>query len=181
MIVSAHDGYPRWLNSGADFIEIDVRRDARGVFILSHDEPKPGTKNPTLDEVVRAAAGRIRIQLDLKESVHELELIERCPLDRIVVTTGNMESIQRIKERYPEVRAGLTKQFVEETTADFIALDHHHATEEALAFCAGYRIPVWVWTVDDKREMRRFMSDPRIEGIITNRPDEALKLRTARS
>jgi len=40
---------------------------------------------------------------------------------------------------------------------------------------------VWIWTVDDKRLMRRFIADPRVAGLITNRPDRALKLRSARS
>jgi glycerophosphoryl diester phosphodiesterase len=67
------------------------------------------------------------------------------------------------------------------TDADFIALDHQYASEEALTFCERNRIAVWLWTVDDKRLLKRCMRDRRIEGLITNRPDLALKLRRARS
>ena len=41
--------------------------------------------------------------------------------------------------------------------------------------------PIWVWTVDDANLMRRLMQDTRVECLITNRPDLALQLRTARS
>jgi glycerophosphoryl diester phosphodiesterase len=185
LIVSAHDGYPRRVDSGADFIEIDIRRDAQGVFILSHDEPRPGFKYPTLHEVLERARGKIGIQLDLKESDYEDELIDEaltvCPIDRLVVTTGSRESIAAIKAKHPQVRAGLTRSYVEQTDADFLALDQQHADEEALAFCELHSIALWVWTVDDKRLMRRFIEDRRIAGLITNKPERALKLRKARS
>jgi glycerophosphoryl diester phosphodiesterase len=181
VIVSAHQGYPRWINSGADFIEVDIRRSGAGEFIVSHDETKPGANHVTLREVLENAAGRVGIQLDLKEPGYELELIGPCPLDRLVVTTPDRESIVKIKTAYPQVHVGLTRQYVEETDADFIALDQRHATDEALDFCAQRAIPIWVWTVDDEKLMKRFVADRRVAGLITNRPDLALRLRSARS
>ena len=185
LIVSAHQGYPRLLNSGADFLEIDVRRIEDGVIVISHDEPRRGGKHPTLDEVLEAAAGRIGLQLDLKEAGYEVELIrsalERLPPDKLVVTTEIENSIRVIKEQFPEIRAGLTTRRIEPNQADFIALDQQYVSADALALADRYGIKVWVWTVDDRRLMERFVSDPRIEGLITNRPEEALKLRSARS
>ena len=185
LIVSVHRGYPRWVNSGADFIEIDVRRNADGVYVVSHDELQPGTEHPTLDEALDAAAGRVGVQLDLKENGDDLEVVQaalgKCPADRLAVTSGLSESIRAIKDRFPGVKAGLTRQHVEQTDADFIALDQGYATDEALDFCARYAIPVWVWTVDERKQMTRFIKDKRVAGIITNRPDLALRLRRDRS
>jgi glycerophosphoryl diester phosphodiesterase len=183
LIVSAHQGYPRWVNSGADFIEIDVRRNADGVFVVSHDDLKPGAKHLTLDEVLDVAAGRVGIQLDLKEVGDEIEVVraalEKC--DRLAVTSPFYESIRTVKDRFPQVVVGLTRQYVEQTDADFIALDQRHATDDALDFCARHSIPVWVWTVDERKLMERFVRDKRVAGLITNRPDQALRLRTERS
>lgn len=185
LIVSAHQGYPRWLNSGADFIEIDIRRARDGVIVVSHDEPRPGDKGVTFHEVAESAAGRIGLQLDLKEPGYEVDLIrsalERLPAAKLVVTAEMDESIRLIKERFPEIRAGLTRQRVEQNHADFIALDQRYASNDALDLCERYGIKVWVWTVDDKRLMQRFVNDHRIEGLITNRPDLAVRLRSARS
>jgi glycerophosphoryl diester phosphodiesterase len=185
LIVSAHQGYPRLLNSGADFLEIDVRRTKDGVIVISHDEPRPGGKHATLNEVLDAAAGRIGLQLDLKEPGYEVDLIraalERLPPNKLVVTTEMEDSIRLIKEHFPEIRAGLTTQRVERNHTDFIALDQQYASDGALATAERYGIKVWVWTVDDRRLMERFINDRRVEGLITNRPEEALKLRRARS
>jgi glycerophosphoryl diester phosphodiesterase len=170
VIVSAHDGYPRFLHSGADFIEIDIRRGAGGEIILAHDEPRPGDRHPTLDEVLADIEGQTGLHLDLKESGFETELLAtvlaRLPPDKVVVTPDFAESVRAIKERFPGVRV---------SPIDFVAVDH-----DKLAGNSGLRLPIWVWTVDEKRAMKRYMKDARIEGIITNRPDLALKLRKAR-
>ena len=181
LIVSAHQGYPRWVNSGADFIEVDIRSTSDGTFIVSHDAPRPGAHLVTLDEVLDAARGRVGLHLDLKEQGNEIELVRfvlaRCPIDKLVVTTEESESIRKIKRSFPQLRVGLTTRQVDRSDADFVALDQQYATEDALN--AG--VPIWVWTVDDTKLMRRFIADRRIEGLITNRPDVALKIRTARS
>ena len=185
LIVSAHQGYPRLLNSGADFLEIDIRRTEDGTLVISHDEPRPGAKHVTLNEVLDAAAVRIGLQLDLKETGYEVELIrsalERLPPEKLVVTTEMEDSIRLIKDQFPEIRAGLTTQRVEPNHANFIALDQRYASDDALATAERYGIKIWVWTVDDRRLMERFISDRRVEDLITNRPDVALKLRRARS
>lgn len=172
-LISAHAGYPRWVRSRADFIEIDVRRDNRGEIIDSHDEPQARTRYSTLDEILEAAAGRIGLHLDLKERGYEVELLrralERFPPDKIVATPDFLEATHTIKAEFPKVRV---------SPIDFVVLDQQNATEEVLD---SYKLPVWVWTVDQPSLMRRFLADPRIECLITNRPDVALKLRSRKS
>jgi glycerophosphoryl diester phosphodiesterase len=175
VLISAHAGYPEWLDSGADFIEVDVRRNDDGIFIVSHDPPKVGIEYATLDEVIEGAQGRIGLQLDLKESGYEIELVKRCAPENLVITTEDIESIRRIKQGFPQVRCGLTARTVERTEADFVSIDQQYVTDE------HYPVPIWVWTVDDEKLMERFIADPRVECLITNRPDLAIKLRSARS
>jgi glycerophosphoryl diester phosphodiesterase len=180
LIVSAHNGYPHWVNSGADYIEVDIRRTPQGVIVLAHDVLQPNRKYVAFDEVLEAVAGKIGLQLDLKETGYELELIERAleklPSESIAVTTDVGESLRRIKETFPNVRTGLTRRHAEPTDADFISLDERYATVDDLHF----GIPIWVWTVDDRRRMEYFINDS-VAGLITNRPDRALELRSARS
>jgi len=167
VIVSAHDGYPRHLNSGADFIEVDIRRDADGVIVLAHDELEAGRRYPTFDELLRALPDGVGLHLDLKEKGFELELMSRAP-ERVVVTPDFVESVEVIKRHHPRVRV---------SPLDFVALDQAKANEQTLNVAK----PVWIWTVDDERLMKRFMKDKKVEAIITNRPDLALRLRSARS
>jgi glycerophosphoryl diester phosphodiesterase len=181
VIVSAHNGYPHWLNSGADFIEVDIRRTSQEVIVLAHDVLQPARKYVELDEVLDAACGKIGLQLDLKEEGYEVALmnrvLEKCPPDKVVVTTDKAESLRKIKAAFPKVRTGLTRRHVEATDADFIALDQAYVTDQALSF----GVPIWLWTVDDTRLMERIFKDGRAAGLITNRPDRALRLRLGRS
>ena len=184
VIVSAHDGYPRWVDSGADFIEVDIRRAPDGAIVLAHDELEPGGTYVRLEEVLDAACGRIGIQLDLKETGYEVELmrmaLNKCPAPKLVLTAESPASARIVKERFPAVQVGITAKDVKATHADFTPLEQGNASEEALEFCAMNAIPVWVWTVDDRRAMKRFIRDERVAGLITNRPDVALKLARSR-
>jgi len=180
VIVSAHNGYPHWLNSGADFIEVDIRRTPQEVIVLAHDGLQPARKYVELDEVLDAACGKIGLQLDLKEEGYEIALLnrvlEKCSPDKVVVTTDKAESLRKIKAAFPKVTTGLTRRHVEPTDADFIALDQAYVTDQALSF----GVPIWLWTVDNRRLMERIFKDGRAAGLITNRPDRALRLRTGR-
>ena len=180
VIVSAHDGYPRWVDSGADFIEVDVRRSPEGVIVLAHDEVQPGVNYPTFKAVLDHTCGRIGIHIDLKEAGYEVDLIrmalEKCTAQNLVLTSESPDSVRTVKELFPEIRTGITAKDVKATGADFTPLDQRFADDEALDYCSRNHIPVWVWTVDKRRQMKRFIEDGRIEGIITNRPDLALRL-----
>ncbi|HET7419359.1 MAG TPA: hypothetical protein VFL27_03165 [Candidatus Dormibacteraeota bacterium] len=168
MLISAHAGYPRWIDSGADFVELDIRRDDQGVIVDAHHPPAPGERHATYDEILARTAGRIGLHLDLKEAGFELELVaralERFQPDRIVVTPDFESSARTIKEHFPPVRVSPT---------DFVTLDQ----KNPVVYTGK---PVWVWTVDDPRRMARLMDDTAVECIVTNRPDLALKLRRAR-
>jgi glycerophosphoryl diester phosphodiesterase len=183
VLVSAHDGYPRWTGSGADFLEIDVRRAPDGTIVLSHEEVKPGAVHVPLDEALRSARP---LQLDLKERGYEVEVMRQAlrthRADQLVVTTANDESVRSVKDHFPDVRAGLTLgerlgsstlERIEGCRADFIAVD-----ERYLRWFDPAPRPVWVWTVDDERKLRHYLKDHRIEAVITNRPDLALWIRS---
>lgn len=173
MIVSAHDGYPRWVDSGPDFIEVDVRLDHRHKIVLAHDAVKWWKRHVTIDELLQRVSPSVGLQLDVKETGFEGELMHkvlaRWSADKIVVTPEIASSAEAIKSSFPQVRV---RPF------DLITLRAADATQEALS---AARLPVWVWTVDDPIQMERYIGDGRVAGLITNRPDLALRLRSARS
>jgi len=123
----------------------------------------------TFEQVLQAAAGRIGLHLDLKETGFEVELVtralERFPANKVVVTPDFEESARLIKQNFPDVRV---------SPIDFVTHDQQYPLRDEGR-------PIWVWTVDDPNLMRRLNNDPRVECLITNRPDLALRLRTARS
>jgi glycerophosphoryl diester phosphodiesterase len=219
----AAERYSRAIALGVDFVELDVRRTADGVYVNYHDDLVPsghttssvkhadletevGDDVLTLDELIDLVAGRAGLHVDLKEPGHEAHIV-RAVLDRaagarVVFTTGEVESIRLIKERFPGVSAGLTlgtdmrnanawktagerlselfpTARLKRSQADFVAAHKQLARIRMLRYCARKRIEAWVWTVDEEAEIARFMADERVTALITNRPDIALKLRSA--
>jgi glycerophosphoryl diester phosphodiesterase len=215
------DSFRRAMDIGADYVELDVRRTRDGVQVVWHDERLPsgmpvaavtsreyehelGDQALTVERLYAAAGGRARVQIDLKEQGYEADAValalEHLPPDQLVITTLEDASVRAIKERFPDVRVGLSLgrdvsrrsraarvavrlselapgPRLRRCLADFVSVQHRLADAAVLRWCARNRVPAWVWTVDDEPRMRRYLRDPRVEVLITNRPDLALSIR----
>ena len=219
----AAERYDRAIGLGVDYVELDVRRTADGLLVNYHDDLTPSGRPPssltyadlkaelgaellTIEELLDVVAGRVGLHVDLKEPGDQGDLITRL-LGRkagahFVVTTGDVESIRAVKERFPEIQAGLTlgtdmrdahawatmtERLAElfpgarlkRSRADFVAAHQQLARLRLLRYCTSKRLPVWVWTVDEEKEIKRFMRDPRVTTLVTNRPDIALRTRAS--
>ncbi|TMD32697.1 MAG: glycerophosphodiester phosphodiesterase [Chloroflexi bacterium] len=165
-----------------------------------------GAQLLTVDEVIELVDGKVGLHVDLKEGGEELEVVRyieaRCAHSEVVFTTGGDDAVRAIKDQIPQARAGLTlgedlegappwravrvrlsELFpgprLRRSRADFTAVHKRLAGVRVLDYCARKRMPAWVWTVDDEVEIARFMRDPRLTVLITNRPDIALRFRKA--
>ena len=220
--VSAADRYRHAIELGVDFVEFDVRKTRDGVMVIHHDDrtvsgravrdltygelaEELGPEALTFDELLDVAARRVGLHLDLKETGYEAEVVraalDRSPLDRLVITSGDA-AIQTIKERFPEITAGLSigedidglapwlslrvrlselfpRGRLKRSHADFLAVHQQLAGLTVLRYCEREGIPAWVWTVDDEPGIARFLADPRVTTLITNRPDIALSIATS--
>jgi len=235
-LISAHRGscgiaglpaaerYDRAIALGVDYVELDVRRSADGLFINYHDGVTPsgratnslaysdlkaelGDEMLTLDELLEVVGGRVGLHVDLKEPGEEGDIVRTLLSHkagaRFVVTTGEVESIRAVKDQFPDVQAGLTlgtdmrharvwataserlaELFpgprIDRSLADFVAAHQQLARIRLLGYCKRKRLPIWVWTVDETDEIARFMRDPRVTTLVTNRPDVALGCRAVR-
>lgn len=61
--------------------------------------------------------------------------------------------------------------------ADWAAVNHRLARAGVLAPCHRAGIRTMIWTVDEEAEMKRWLDDPRVAVLITNRPARAVALR----
>ena len=196
----------RRTRDGATVVVHDDRtasgRDVRGLTYHELAE-ELGPEAMTLDDLLDVAAGRVGLHLDLKETGYEAEIVraalDRSPAERLVITSDD-EAIHTIKEQFPHVRAGLSigeevdrlapwmklrvrwselfpRARLERSHADFVAVHQQLADLTVLGYCARHGMAAWVWTVDDERGIARFLADPRVTTLITNRPDVALRLR----
>jgi glycerophosphoryl diester phosphodiesterase len=218
----AADRYGRAIALGVDYVEIDVRRSADGVYVNYHDDRTPsgravaelsygalkqelGSELLKVDEVMELVDGRVGLHVDVKQAGDEaatVRLIQTGCAHSPVFFTGGDDSIRAIKETFPAARAGLTlgedlegappwrylrvrwsELFpglrLRRCHADFAAVHQRLAGIRVLDYCARAHMPAWVWTVDDEESIARFIRDPRVAVVITNRPDLALAVRSA--
>jgi len=184
------DAFVSAIAMGADAIETDVRRSSDGRLVLAHD-PLPAVTPPGLVELadlVEMAAGRIRLDVELKEPGYEqqaLDALEPRP-EGLLVTSFLPEVIAAVRELDPAVRTGLIVGPWDESPDRFARADecgaevlvpHIDLVDEALrdeAIRRGRRLVVW--TVNERELLQRALADPAIGCVITDVPDLALAL-----
>jgi len=196
------EAYENALTTGTDYIEFDIRRTRDGDLVVFHDahtanRPVAGM---TYDELCAAAGYRVPLVRELMKA----EII-RLALDLLgpgnfVATTLVDASIFRIKKSFPEVTTALSiGRDLREVArlmrlpmrarelypigrmracgADWLAVHRRLARANVLRLCGRLGVPAMIWTVNGEPEMRRFLADPRVSVLITDRPRHALRLR----
>lgn len=191
---------------GCDAIEIDVRRTADGQIVLVHDarvrlrtvnrldhqqlqsRMKAG-QAPLLEHALARAAGRIRVDIELKEDGYVADVMDAVqrhlrPGD-YVVTSFHDRILAQVRRHTPEARTGLLlaprrhkdlERRIATAGATFIA-PHVSLTRTALfPWAADRGLALWVWTVNDRRLLRTAIHDARVAAVITDEPERALVL-----
>ncbi len=204
---------------GADMLEFDVRRTKDNVLIVYHDEMIQGdsikdltygaisqtARNqgfdiPMVEEVLKRARGKIKLDVELKEEGYEKEIVELVlgyfEEDRFVMTSFNDASLGVIKERYPDIKTGLIlgreipsthirTRFQElfpmkrckDAKADLLVAHLKLLRVGFLERARRSHLPVFVWTVNDEETIWKLLHDRRVYAIITDKPDLAVSLR----
>jgi len=156
---------------------------------------------PLLAEVLDLCQNRIHLDVELKEMGYEPQVLEMLlhyfDPDRFVVTSFHPFTLKRIKRRCPEVTTGflfsdvtadvcrslrwgakMVRDRIRNMKVDFVAPDWQLLDAKILAQTLGDDRPIWVWTVNDEAVMQSLLRDLRIGGIITDRPDIGMQIRS---
>lgn len=218
--LSSAERYRSAVALGVDFVEIDIRRTTDGVFVNVHDDCTPsrravrdlsyaelegelGAELTSVEDLISVIDGKTGLHVDVKEEGYEADIVRFIKAgfrqSELVFTSGD-DPIRVIKQRFPDVRTGLSLgddldgappwRYVQvrlgelfpgnrlrRSLADFVAVHERLARIRVLDHCARARMPAWVWTVDEEEQISRFMRDPRVAVLITNRPDIAMRFR----
>jgi glycerophosphoryl diester phosphodiesterase len=167
-----------------------------------------GYEVPKAADVMRLIAGNALGHLDLKDTGGEEEIVELAQAilgpGQFIVTTLEDPSVAAVKARFPGVPTALSLGRGLNATcwpqqaavrrselfpmtraracgADWVAVNRQLARAGVVARCHRAGIRTMVWTVDDDREIRRWLADPRVDVLITNRPEYALRVRAGRA
>jgi glycerophosphoryl diester phosphodiesterase len=203
------------IDVGADMIEFDVRRTRDGELIAFHDAAvggapvggltrddiaaTAGVRPPLLTDVLRACAGRIKLDVELKEDgyVADAMAVLRAGFDpaQLVVTSFRPAVVAQAKQSFPEVKTGLLVGdggslanlrarrrelypvgLAQRVRADYLAPHYRLAGLGVLGRAAAAGLPCLVWTVNSPALIRRYATDPRVAAIITDVAAQAVAI-----
>jgi glycerophosphoryl diester phosphodiesterase len=203
------------IDVGADMIEFDVRRTRDGELIAFHDavaggapvsgltrdeiEAAAGVRPPLLAEVLRVCAGRIRLDVELKEDgyVRDVMAVLRTAFDpaQMIVTSFLPAVVLQAKNVFPEVKTGLLVgdggpltdlparlrelypvDLAKRVRADYLAPHYRLAAFGVVRRAAAAGLPCLLWTVNSPALIRRYAADPRVAVIITDVAAQAVSI-----
>ena len=195
------------IDVGADMIEFDVRRTREGELIAFHDaavggvpvsglsrdeiQTSAGVRPPLLTEVLRACAGRIRLDVELKEDgyVADVMAVLRAGFDpaQMIVTSFLPTVVAQAKDAFPDIKTGLLVgdggsladlparlrelypvDLARRVRADYLAPHYRLAAFGVVRRAAAAGLPSLLWTVNSPELIRRYAADPRVAAIITD-------------
>jgi glycerophosphoryl diester phosphodiesterase len=203
------------VNMKAEMMEFDVRRTADGVFVIHHDPDFDGRKIrgmteseirgrsgdagytiPTMVEILDLCAGKIPLDIELKESGYEEqvlnEILEVIEPDQFIITSVHDSAIRKVKDLRPDVRTGfilsshprwqlLTKLYpgrkAKQAGADVLVVSNKLLKVGFLSTTQDLGYPIWVYTVNERHEFWKLVREERVTAIFTDRPDLGLLLR----
>lgn len=207
--------FRRAVELGADGVELDVHRTADDVLVVRHDAGTPAgvlseltssevraalPEVPRLDEVLDVCAGRL-VNVEIKNVPGEgdwdpthraasllVELLgARDGRDRVLVSSFDLASVDRVRSLSPAVPTGLLTWGTDPLEGLAIAETHGHvALHPDVRSVAGHSpgaivtrahergLQVNVWTVNDPHELAS-LAAAGVDALITDLPDVALR------
>src|ERR1700757_4115992 len=195
------------IDVGADMIEFDVRRTRDGELIAFHDavvggapvsgltrdeiEAVAGVRAPLLAEVLRACAGRIRLDVELKEDgyVRDVMTVLQAGFDpaQMIIRSFLPAVVAQAKSVFPEVKTGLLVGdggpltdlparlrelypvgLARQVRADYLAPHYRLPALGVVRRAAAAGLPCLLWTVNSPALIRRYAADPRVAVIINH-------------
>jgi glycerophosphoryl diester phosphodiesterase len=210
------------IDDGAQFAEIDVQLSRDGVLVVTHDSDfsrqagvarkvwemdyeeiraieltREGMTEPeyvpTFEEVLKAARGRIRINIELKYyGDHQPHLAERVVEavraldmeDQVIVQSLHYAGLQEVRQLAPNIPIGylfsVNAREPARLDVDFFSVQLGRVDHDFIHSAHRRGLEVHVWTVDDPADMQRLI-DLGVDNLITNRPREALALARAQA
>jgi len=150
---------------------------------------------PTLEEVLRLTSGKIKLDIEVKERGFEPEVLDTVlryfKYRNFFISSFFSSVIKKVKRLDHEVMTGLivgarpSDQFKilklmalrMAAKADFLVINCKLWQPKLSRFFPHHKQLIYVWTVNDEKEMKVLLNHPQIAGIITDNPELGVRLR----
>ena len=199
-----------------DYAEFDIRKTKDNQLIVFHDDEIRGSeissltydklcsitskenyRVPLLSEVLELCKGKIKLDIELKESGYEKRVIDMVTklyrYDEFMMKSFIDKTVKAIHDYDPYIKTGLLlgvkgaslKTRLHEyfpmtriaaCNADFVSPHYKLATPGFIKRMKLYNKPVYVWTVNRARLMGKCIYN-NVDGIISDKPNVAIKVR----
>jgi len=165
-----------------------------------------GYQVPQVPELLALISGHAQGHLDLKEIGYERRVLDLAHdllgAGNFLVSTLEEESVRAVKQFAPDVPVALSlgrdlsytpllrrsrvrfnellpMRRVRRCGADWMSMHYLLARAGVLRMCAREGLPAIVWTVNHGPRIDRYLADPRVAMLVTDRPKYAAARRTA--
>jgi glycerophosphoryl diester phosphodiesterase len=196
------------LAAGADMVELDVRRSADGRLVVIHDgsaaglavrraslaalRSASGRELVELRAVAEFAAGRIGLDVELKETGYEHEVIGALEPARaqgrpLMVTSFRDAALRRVRRLDAEMETGLLlargsarlPRRLRASGARYVLPPVTGLRRGVLDAAAAAGVPVIPWTVNAPADLELAFGHEAVAGVITDLPELGLQVRAA--
>ena len=158
------------------------------------DKSFAGERILTLEEAMEIAHDKVELNAELKPAIHgplgiELKILFILShygyLDRSILSSFDYRALRRVRELGPEARIGVLYgaeskenpfQLAREIGAYSLHIQKELATPPLLEKAAQIGVKTLVWTVNEVREMEKFLASG-VDGIISDFPEKFWKIR----
>ncbi|MGZ9583956.1 glycerophosphoryl diester phosphodiesterase membrane domain-containing protein [Paenibacillus marinisediminis] len=203
------------IRSGAEYIELDILQAADGELVVLHDsnlkrltgqnvnmydltlpelqaltlrQGKFEGTIPSLEEVLTALKGRIKLNIELKTHGQEqdlvptfIETIRRHQMEQeIIVQSLDYKLVRAVKEEAPDLTVGYviyaTFTDINKFNADFYVIEETLVNARRITSAKISNKPLFVWTVNNPEAIEHYYTLG-VDGIITDIPAEAKQIR----
>jgi glycerophosphoryl diester phosphodiesterase len=148
-----------------------------------------GYEIPSIEEVIEICAGKMMLDAEIKEdmaSVPSAELLLRnFDINSFIVTSFSVEALMMVKNKYPHIHRGIlfesklpedVHSIIKKIEPSFL-LPHHtvfFGSIKKVSEASGIKsIP---YTVNNNSDMIKFLNEPAIAGIISDKTETALSI-----
>ncbi len=184
------------IESGADGVELDVRRSGDGKLVVVHDsvvgthgvasapydrfrDLGNGYEVPLFEDVLKALAGRAFLDIELKETGFEAEAVDlikrHADVGNSVVTGFHTQMLNKVHQLLPDIQLGFIFNRTQDEgkrhncPVDFVIPQFRLASREFIEDIHDEGLQVFAWTVNSEAQMRRLLALS-VDGMITDEP-----------